>query len=87
MLLFAPTGPGVEFPLDLNDIWSRQITITTSYAAAPSELAVALELIRSKKIEVESMITHRFGLADAGEGFRIVAEAGDSMKVIVEPQR
>jgi L-iditol 2-dehydrogenase len=87
VLLFAPTGPGVELPLDLNDIWSRQITITTSYAAAPSDLAVALELIRSKKIEVKSMITHRFGLAEAGEGFRIVAEAGDSMKVIVEPQR
>jgi L-iditol 2-dehydrogenase len=87
VLLFAPTEPGVEFPLDLNDIWSRQITITTSYAAAPSDLSSALELIRSKKIEVESMITHRFGLDDAGEGFRIVAEAGDSMKVIVEPQR
>jgi L-iditol 2-dehydrogenase len=87
VLIFAPTEPGIEFPLDLNDVWSRQITITTSYAAAPSDLAAALELIRTKKIEVEGMVTHRFGLADAGEGFRIVAEAGDSMKIIVEPQR
>jgi L-iditol 2-dehydrogenase len=87
VLIFAPTDPGIEFPLDLNNVWSRQITIFTSYAAAPSDLAAAIELIRSKKIEVEDMVTHRFGLADAGEGFRLVAEAGDSMKVIVEPQR
>jgi len=31
------------------------------------------------------MITHRFGLADAGEGVKLVAWAGVSMKVIVEP--
>ena len=31
------------------------------------------------------MFTHRFGLADAGEGFKLVAGAGEFMKVIVEP--
>jgi hypothetical protein len=33
------------------------------------------------------MITHRLPLAETGEGFRLVAEAGESLKVIVEPQR
>jgi threonine dehydrogenase-like Zn-dependent dehydrogenase len=33
------------------------------------------------------MITHRFGLADAQKGFELVARAGDSIKVIVEPQK
>ena len=31
------------------------------------------------------MFTHKFGLADAGEWFKVVAGAGESMKVIVEP--
>ncbi len=31
------------------------------------------------------MFTHRFALADAGEGSKMVAWAGESMKVIVEP--
>jgi hypothetical protein len=31
------------------------------------------------------MFTHRFGLADAREGFKLVAGAGESMKVIVGP--
>jgi threonine dehydrogenase-like Zn-dependent dehydrogenase len=33
------------------------------------------------------MITHRFPLKDALAGFRLVAEAGESIKVIVEPQK
>ncbi|MEM4727149.1 MAG: zinc-dependent dehydrogenase [Candidatus Bathyarchaeia archaeon] len=87
ILFFAPTPPGVEVPLDLNDLWSRQITLTTSYAAAPSDLASALKLIRAGRVKVRDMITHRLGLKDTGLGFRIVAEAGESLKVIVEPHR
>jgi len=33
------------------------------------------------------MITHRLGLAETQEGFRLVAEARESIKVIIEPQR
>jgi threonine dehydrogenase-like Zn-dependent dehydrogenase len=33
------------------------------------------------------MITHRFGLADVGKGFELVAKAGESIKVIIEPQK
>ena len=85
VLIFAPTAPGVELPVDMNDLWSRQVTITTSYAASPADLAVALEVIYSGRVEVQTMVTHKFGLADAGLGFKLVAEAGDSLKVVVEP--
>jgi L-iditol 2-dehydrogenase len=33
------------------------------------------------------MITHKLGLAETGEGFKLVAEAHDSIKVIIEPQK
>jgi len=33
------------------------------------------------------MITHRLSLAETGLGFRLVAEAGESIKVIIEPHR
>jgi L-iditol 2-dehydrogenase len=87
VLLFAPTQPGVELPLDLNDLWSRQLTVTTTYAASPDDLTAALEMIRSKRVNVGEMVTHRLGLDETGNGFRLVAEAGDSLKVVVEPQR
>jgi threonine dehydrogenase-like Zn-dependent dehydrogenase len=33
------------------------------------------------------MITHRFGIQQAAEGFRLMAEADKSLKVIIEPNR
>jgi len=87
VLLFAPTPVDTEVPLSINDIfWRRDVTVTTSYAASPDDCAEALELIRSKRVEVDDMITHRFGLAGTGEGFRLVAEGAGSLKVIIKPQ-
>ena len=44
-------------------------------------------MIRSKRVNVGEMVTHRLGLDETGDGFRLVAEAGDSLKVVVEPHR
>jgi L-iditol 2-dehydrogenase len=46
-----------------------------------------MELIRSGRVPVNDMITHRLGLAEAGKGFKLVADGGKSVKVIIEPQR
>jgi L-iditol 2-dehydrogenase len=87
VLFFAPTDPGVTVPLSINDLFFRNdITLTTSYGGSPGDHVEALELIRLGRLRVKEMITHRFGLADIGEAFRLVAEARDSLKVIIEPQ-
>jgi L-iditol 2-dehydrogenase len=88
VLLFAPTMPGVSIPLSINDtFWRTDITLTTSYAASPADYADALKLIAARRLPVSDMITHRLGLEETGLGFRLVAEAGESLKVIIEPQR
>ena len=88
VLVFAPTDPGVDLPVPVNDVFFRNdITMTTTYAAAPSDLAAALELISAGRVRVEHMISHRLGLADAGLGFKLTAEARDSLKVIIQPQK
>lgn len=88
VLFFAPTEPGVNISVSVNDTFFRNdTTLTTTYAGAPGNLASALELIRARSVRVSEMITHRLGLAEAGLGFKLTAEAQDSLKVIVEPQR
>ncbi len=88
VLFFAPTGPGVETPFSPNDVfWRNDVTLTTSYAASPADYQEALELIKEGTVNVQSMITHRLPLAETAEGFRLVAEAGESIKVIIEPQK
>jgi len=87
ILFFAPTELGASVPLSLNEIWFKCATMTTSYAAASEDIKKAIELIRTHKVVVGDMITHRLGLAETGLGFKLVADAGDSIKVIIEPQR
>jgi threonine dehydrogenase-like Zn-dependent dehydrogenase len=58
----------------------------TSYAAAPSDIAAAMELIGSHTIAISDIITHRMGLKEIGKGFQLVEKAKDSLKVIINPQ-
>ncbi|MFO8100571.1 MAG: zinc-dependent dehydrogenase [Dehalococcoidia bacterium] len=87
ILLFAPPAPEVTFPIELCALWREGITLTTSYAGSPRDIAEAIEIIGSQNINVRDMITHRLGLGETGLGFQLTAEAGDSLKVIIEPQR
>jgi L-iditol 2-dehydrogenase len=86
VLFFAPARQGLLFPLPVNDLfWRNEITLTSSYAANRYEHEIALELIRQGKVRVREMITHLLPLSGTGEGFRLVEEAGASLKVIIEP--
>lgn len=87
ILFFAATDKGVRIPISINDLfWRNEITLMSSYAGSPKDHAEALKLISSKKINVRDMITHRLRLQETGKGFKLVAEAKDSIKVIIEPQ-
>lgn len=88
ILFFAATDEGVKISLDVNKVfWRNEVTLLSSYAASPQEHIEALQLISSGKINVKDMITHRFGLADTQKGFKLVAEAKNSIKVVIHPQK
>ncbi len=88
VLFFAPTIKDVDLPLPVNEfLWRADRTITTSYAASPSDHLESLELISSGRVKVKDMVTHRFGLGETQKGFQLVAKARNSIKVIIHPQK
>ncbi|UCF50389.1 MAG: zinc-dependent dehydrogenase [Thermoplasmatales archaeon] len=87
ILFFAPTEPGVEIPFPLFDLWNKQVKMVSTYAGAPKDIKEAIELIKTKKVKVRDLITHRFPLNEAEKGFKLTAQAGDSIKIIIEPQK
>jgi len=87
ILFFAVPDPEIMVPLPLNDLWRHEITMKTSYGASPLDIEKAIELIRSRRVRLDDMITHRLPLEDAGLGFRLVAEADKSIKVILQPHK
>jgi L-iditol 2-dehydrogenase len=84
-VFFAPPPPGEPLGVPAHELWRREVTLRTSYGAAPEDLETALQLIASKRVRVDDLVTHRLPLDDIAEGFRLVAEARESVKVIVEP--
>ena len=88
ILFFAADGPDKNISFNLTKFWLLQPAITFSYGAAPRDMREALELIRTGEVCVEDLITHRFGIDQFPEAFRLAAYPRDgSLKVIIEPHR
>lgn len=83
-VVFAVPAPGESHPMPLNELWRREVTIRTAYGAAPSDLQMALDLIAAERVRVDDLITHRLPLDRIAEGFKLVADAAESVKVVVE---
>ena len=85
ILFFAVPDPTVKLSVPINQFWRNEITMRTSYGAAPNDLEDSVRVLATGQLNVEEMITHRLSLRDAQEGFRLMAEAGQSLKVILQP--
>jgi L-iditol 2-dehydrogenase len=76
---------GTVFPFF--EFWNDGITLLPTYGGSPLDLLQAIELIKARRLPLREMITHRLPLAETGLGFKLVAEAKESIKVIIEPHR
>ncbi len=85
ILFFAPTEPTAKVDFPFNALWREEITMASSYGGAPRDIEKAIDLLRSREVQVADLITHRLPLDRAGEGFRLVASAQDSIKVVLKP--
>ncbi len=85
VVLFAVPGPDENVVVPVNDFWTKEITILTSYYCGPPDITEAMELIRTGKITVDDLITHRLPLAEIVRGFELVSDGRESIKVIIKP--
>jgi len=86
VVLFTVPGPDQDVVVPLNDFWRKEVRILTSYYCGPPDLERALDLIATGALEVDDLITHRLPLKETAEGFRMLLEGADSLKVIIKPQ-
>jgi L-iditol 2-dehydrogenase len=87
VLCFAPMEPGISLSFPFFNYWNDGITILPTYGGSPLDIEASIELIRHNRLPLHEMITHRLSLEEAGLGFKLVADAKESIKVIIEPQR
>jgi L-iditol 2-dehydrogenase len=87
VLFFAVPEPEVMVPVPMNSLWRNEIKLMTSYGAGPSDIETAINIIRNRRVNLNEMITHKLPFEDIGKGFRLVADAKESIKVIIEPHK
>lgn len=90
--LVAPGGTianigvhGTKVDLHLEQLWDRNITITTRLVDTVST-SMLLNIVRSRKLDPKLLITHRFKLEQILDAYETFAHAADTraLKVIIE---
>lgn len=87
IIFFAVPGPDKKVVIPINDFWTKEVRILTSYYCGPPDIDDALKLIESGTIKVDDMITHRLPLKDIAKGFQLVIDGKESIKVIIKPNQ
>jgi len=85
IMLFAIPKENISIPNA--EFWRNELTLASSYGAAPQDLEESLGLIRDGKVNAKGMITHRVGLEHIQEGFDLATAAKGSLKVVVVPTK
>ena len=83
ILFFAVPSNNISLPS--TELWRNEISLFFSYGAATDDIQATIELYKEKKINFKDMITHQFPLSKITEGFKLVEQAQESIKVVVKP--
>jgi L-iditol 2-dehydrogenase len=83
IMIFGVPPKGSTVACDMSRLYSNELSLIPSYAASEVETNQAMRLIAEKRVQVASLITHRFDITDAFAAIRCAHEAKDAMKVIV----
>ena len=83
VMMFGVPSKDSKLELDMNKVYSKEITLVTSYAASDKDTLEALNLIESKHINVKQLITHTYPILDTQKAFDHAHSGDNAMKIII----
>ncbi|MCV0392500.1 MAG: zinc-dependent dehydrogenase [Nitrosopumilus sp.] len=83
IMMFGVPSKGASLKLDMSKIYSKEITLVTSYAASDQDTKSALDLIESSQIDVKQLITHTYNIDDSQKAFDHARTGDNAMKIII----
>ena len=84
VVLFGVPSKGEIIDIDMSNVYSKEITLVTTYAASDYDTKSALELISSGNIDVKSLITHKYSLDESMKAFQHAKSGDSAMKIIIK---
>jgi L-iditol 2-dehydrogenase len=83
IMLFGVPPKGSQVSYDMSKLYSSEHSLIPSYAASEIETNQALKLIAEARVDMGSLITHRFHISNAAEAIKCAHDANNAMKVII----
>ena len=83
VMMFGVPSKGAMINLDMSKVYSKEITLVTSYAASDVDTKEALHLIESSQIDVKQLITHTYSIDDTQKAFEHAKSGDNAMKIII----
>jgi L-iditol 2-dehydrogenase len=83
LLLFGAPAQGATIDLDVGALFSRQISIVTSYSCVESDIHQALRFLAKGDLDLRSMITDRFALRDAPKALEHARASRTAIKTVI----
>ncbi len=83
VMMFGVPSKDAQIILNMSKIYSKEITLVTSYAASDNDTKEALRLIESSKIDVKQLVTHTYTISDSQKAFEHARSGDNAMKIII----
>jgi L-iditol 2-dehydrogenase len=83
IMMFGVPSKGAKIDLDMSKIYSKEITLVTSYAASDHDTKEALRLIASSEIDVKKLVTHTYPILESQKAFDHARSGENAMKIII----
>jgi L-iditol 2-dehydrogenase len=85
ILLFGAPSQAATYQLSVSELFSRQITLFSSYSCVEAEMKEAIKLVSEKRLDLKSLISDRFKLRDAEKAMEFAKTSKAAIKTIVVP--
>ncbi len=83
VMMFGVPSKDAQIVLNMSKIYSKEITLVTSYAASDNDTKEALRLIESSQIDVKQLVTHTYSIQDSQKAFDHARSGDNAMKIII----
>ena len=83
VMMFGVPSKDAKIVLNMSKIYSKEITLVTSYAASDNDTKEALRLIESSQIDVKQLVTHTYPIQDSQKAFDHARSGDNAMKIII----
>jgi L-iditol 2-dehydrogenase len=85
ILLFGAPSHGASYQLNVSDLFSRQITLLSSYSCVEAEMEEAMRFVSERRLDLNSLISDRFKLRDVEKAMESAKTSKLSIKTIILP--